>query len=147
MPTQQANLSETLVSYSRRSLWAALALVVVLGAIAVSLAIYPGAQMAGNAAALLPLAIVFSAVGLRSRGGQLASQNPAAMKSIRDDELRQQSLSRAYRNGLLAVLVVQPLLAFALATFAASYPLAVMAAVTVTTGAAVVLASLLAYDR
>jgi hypothetical protein len=147
MPSKEANLSESLVSYSHRSLWVALALVLALGATAVSLAIFPGAKMAGNVAALLPLAIVFAAVGLRSRGGKLASQHPAAMRAIQDDELRQQSLSRAYRNGLLAVLVVQPLLAFALASFAASYPLAVMAAVTVTTGAAMVLASLLAYDR
>lgn len=147
MPSQEASLSESLVRYSHRSLWVALAFVLVLGATAVSLAIFPGAKITANIAALLPLAIVFAAVGLRSRGGKLAARHPAAMKSIQDDELRQQSLSLAYRNGLLSVLLVQPLLAFGLASYAASYPLAVMAAATVTTGAAVVLASLLAYDR
>lgn len=147
MLSKETNLSESLVSYSHRSLWVALALILVLGATAVSLAVFPGAKIAGNIAALLPLAIVFAAVSLRSRGGKLAARHPGAMKAIQDDELRQQSLSRAYRNGLFAVIAAQPLLAFVLASSAASFPLAVMAAVTVTTGAAVVLASLLAYDR
>lgn len=147
MQSSKANVSEALVSYSHRSLWIALTFILVLGVTAVALAIHPGSKITGNVAALLPLAIVFAAVGLRSRGGKLAAQHPAAMKAIRDDELRQHSLSLSYRNGLLAVLVVQPVLAYALASFPASYPLAVMAAVSVTTGAAVVLASLLAYDR
>lgn len=147
MPTKETNLSDSLVSYSHRSLWFALAFIVVLGATALSLAIFPGAKISGSVAALLPLAIVFAAVALRARGGKLAAQHPAAMKTIQDDELRQQSLNRAYRNGLLAVLVAQPLLAFSLLSFPASYPLAVMAAATVTFGAVVVLASLLAYDR
>lgn len=147
MSSEKSNLSESLVSYSRRSLWLALAFILVLGVSAISLAIFPGAKMTGNVAALLPMAIVLAAAGLRSRGGRLAGQHPAAMKSIHDDELRQQSLHRAYRNGLLAVLVLQPLLAFALASFAAAFPLAVMAAATVTIGAVAVLASLLAYDR
>lgn len=147
MPTKEANLSDSLVSYSHRSLWGALAFILVLGTTAISLAIFPGARISGNVAALLPVAIVFVAVGLRSRGGKLAARHPDAMKAIQDDELRQQSLNRAYRNGLLAVLVAQPLLAFLLASFPASFPLAVMAAATVTTGAVVVLASLLAYDR
>lgn len=147
MSSKETGLSESLVSYSHRSLWLALAFIVVLGVTAISLAVYPGAKMTGNVAALLPMAIVLAAVGLRSRGGKLATQHPAAMKSIQEDELRQQSLHRAYRNGLLAVLVAQPLLAFTLASNTAAFPLAVMAAATVTVGAVAVLASLLAYDR
>ena len=147
MPNKEINLSDSLVSYSHRSLWVALAFILLSGATAVTLAIFPGANIGGNVAALLPLAIVFAAAALRSRGGKLAARHPAAMKAIQDDELRQQSIHRAYRNGLLGVLVVQPLLAFSLASFHAAYPLAVMAAVTVTTGAVVVLASLLVYDR
>lgn len=147
MSTKETNLPESLVSYSHRSLWLALAFILVLGGTAVSFAIFPGAKMTGNVAALLPMAIVLAAVGLRSRGGKLAAQHPAAMKSIQEDELRQLSLHRAYRNGLLAVLVAQPLLAFTLASFAAAFPLAVMAAASVTVGAVAVLASLLVYDR
>lgn len=137
---------EPLVSHSRSSLWLALAIILVLGAVAVSTAIYPGINVIPFAG-LFPVAIAIAAGALRARGGKLAAEHPDVMKNIREDELRQQSQGRAYRNALLAVLVVQPLLAFALTSSVVSYPLALMATVTVIAGAAVFLASLLFYDR
>jgi hypothetical protein len=61
--------------------------------------------------------------------------------------LRQQSLQRAWRNGLLAVLLAQPLLALLFALAAPPQPLLLMASLTVLTGVATVLGSVLMYDR
>jgi hypothetical protein len=70
-----------------------------------------------------------------------------ALKAVRKDELRQASLSRAWRNGFFAVLGLQPVLALGLAWSGAADGIALMAAGTVTIGAVTVLASLLWYDR
>jgi hypothetical protein len=63
------------------------------------------------------------------------------------DELRQASLHRAYRNGFIGILILQPLLVLLLPWTPVVYPAAVMACASVTTGAVIVLGSLLYYDR
>lgn len=143
--------SDTLVHYSRRGLWTALALLLVLSGWAIAVNLFPGsaaAAMAGQAALLLPLAIAV-AVGVLRASLRGLSGNPRspAMKAVLDDDLRQQSMQRACRNGLLAVLLAQPLLALLLAMTAPSQPVLLMASLTVLTGVATVLASVLAYDR
>jgi hypothetical protein len=70
-----------------------------------------------------------------------------ARKAMQTDELRQASLSRAWRNGFFAVLGLQPVLALGLSWSGAANAAAPMAAVSVTIGTATVLASLLWYDR
>ncbi|MCS0588611.1 hypothetical protein ACFQ09_17890 [Massilia norwichensis] len=70
-----------------------------------------------------------------------------ALKAVRNDELRQASLSRAWRNGFVAVLGLQPLLALFLTWSGTEYGIALMAAVTVCAGATTVHTSLLWYDR
>jgi hypothetical protein len=70
-----------------------------------------------------------------------------ALKAVRNDELRQASLSRAWRNGFLAVLGLQPVLALGLTWSGAAYGVALMAATTAFAGAATVHASVLWYDR
>lgn len=147
MQLNKTQVTETLVAYSHRSIWLALVFVLIAGAIAVSIAIFPGEGKGKSLVPLIPIAIALAVATLRARGGRLAAEHPAVLKDIQADELRQHSLNLAYRNGLFAALAVQPLLAIGLTSAAISYPLAVMAAVTVTIGASAVLASLLVYDR
>jgi hypothetical protein len=61
--------------------------------------------------------------------------------------LRQASLHRAYRNGFIAMLILQPLLVLLLPWTSVVYQTAAMACASVTAGAAIVLGSLLYYDR
>lgn len=70
-----------------------------------------------------------------------------SIDALRNDELRQASLQRAWRNGFFVMLVAQPIVAVALVWISVSHEGAVMAAVTVVTGSLTALASLLWYDR
>jgi hypothetical protein len=141
--------SDTLVTFSHRSLWMALAILLLLAAWAVTVNLFPGsvaAEMAGHAAVILPLAIIIAVAALQSSlKGLSLDPRSKAMKAVLDDELRRQSMQRACRNGLLAVMLAQPLLAFLVA--ALPQPLILMASLTVLTAVATVLASVLAYDR
>jgi predicted permease len=70
-----------------------------------------------------------------------------SIDAVRNDELRQASLQRAWRNGFFVMLVAQPIVAVAFVWISVSHEGAVMAAVTVVTGSLTALASLLWYDR
>jgi hypothetical protein len=151
MATHKASDSELLVKYSRFSLYFALALLLALGTYAVLILVFPdssAAAMGHRLFVMLPIAIVIVLASLRSSlHGVRAHPREAAMKALRNDELRLQALNRAYRNGLIAVLMAQPLLVLALSAAALPYPLLPMAGATVLIGVATVLCSLLAYDR
>lgn len=143
--------TEWLVHLARRDLWAALTLLVLLGAIALAVVAFPesmAAAMAHKLLMLLPVIIAIAVVALRAsgRGASPSPSNPA-MKAILHDELRQASLARAHRNGFMAMLLLQPLLAWMLTWTSVAHPAASMAGASVLTGAAVFLASFLYYDR
>ena len=146
MQSNKSEISESLFAYSHCSLWIALVFVVLTGAIMIKLVLSPGGSMT-TLAVMIPVAVPIIAAALRVRGGKLAEQNPELMKSIQYDELRQHSLNLACRNGFIAALVCQPVLGFALTAAAIASPLVIMAAMTVTISTAVVLGSLLYYDR
>lgn len=143
------NDSDTLVRYSHRGLWTALILLLILAAWAVTVNLFPArAALAGKAALLLPLAIAIALGSMRaSLRGLSGHPSSPAMKAVLEDELRQQSLQRAWRNGLLAVLLAQPLLSLLFAIAAPPQPVLLMASLTVLTGVATVLGSVLLYDR
>lgn len=146
MQSTNSEISESLVAYSHRSLWIALVFVVLTGAIMIRLVLSPGGDVT-TLAVMIPIAVPIMVAALRVRGGKLAEENPEVMKSIQHDELRQHSLHLACRNGFVAALVCQPVLAFALTVAAIPSPLVIMAAMTVTVSTAVVLGSVLYYDR
>jgi hypothetical protein len=142
---------EHLVHVSRRSLWVALGFILLCGGAGLVLLVLPDAQaarMAKNLMMMLPLVIVFAIAALRmtAKGVSMNPSNPA-LQAIRNDELRQASLHRAYRNGFFALLTAQPLLAVLLTVLPGAYPVAVMAGAGSMAGAVVFLASLLYYDR
>lgn len=136
---------------SRRSLWCALGIVLIVGAVALVLLAAPESQaalMATRLFMLLPLIVVFTGAWLRmSTKGISLDSSSAAMQAIQNDELRRASLHKAYRNGLCAVLLLQPLLALCLTSMNTPYPVAIMSAATALAGVASFLASLLYFDR
>jgi RsiW-degrading membrane proteinase PrsW (M82 family) len=142
---------DVLAQLLRRHLWVAFTLIVLLGGVAIAMIAFPHSQISARATqlfALLPIvmAIAFAALKGSAKGVSMDPASPA-MKTIRNDELRQASLSRSYRNGLLAVLMLQAPLALLLTWASHENPVALMAGVTVITGMAVFLASMLYYDR
>ena len=143
--TEQATPIDHAVHMSHRHLMAALGLLLLLG-VAALLGFGEGAavQAGGAMWKALPLIIIIMVAALHRMGKRVDAR---ALESVRKDDLRQASLQRAWRNGFLAVLFLQPVLAPGLAWSGAAHGVALMAAVTVTLGATTVLASLLWYDR
>jgi hypothetical protein len=143
--------SERFVKFSRRGLWIALALLLVLGGYAIVINVFPNSTTASSAhrlANILPLAITIAvAWAYLSLKGSAVDQRGALMTQMLNDELRQHSLSRAYRNALIAVLIGQPVLALLAAWMALPFPELLMASATALIGTGVVLCTMLIYDR
>lgn len=143
------NRTEALVQHSRRSLGVALVLILAAGVKAML-----GAGLLGTPSSdfrawgTVPFIIGVTAIAMRTGATRPAknSRDPD-LRAVLDDELRQASLNKAYRNGFFAILIVQPLLMCLLPWTAVVDPAAVMASATLTVGATAVLGSLLYYDR
>lgn len=144
MKTAVHDHQDKLVAFSRRQLWFALGAVLVLAAVAVGLLAFPGAEAPARLFSLLPIVIVLAVAALKTGGGAPTS---AELRALVDDELRQASQQKASRNGFLAVLAAQVVLAPGLAWLSTPYPVALMAVLTIATGLTVFLASLLYHDR
>lgn len=151
MTSELLTESDQLVKFSRRSIWIALTLLLVLCAYAIIINVFPGsdaAAMANRSAGLLPIAIIITLVAVRSSlNGASTDPSGVAMKAVLNDDLRRLSLNRAYRNGFIAVLFFQPVLVLLLSWTTVSHPVVLMASFTALVGACVVLCSMLAYDR
>jgi bacteriorhodopsin len=142
---------EHLLQVSRRSLWLALGFIALLGAVGLVLLALPdtkAGRIAASLMSMLPLMMVLALAGLRmkAKGVNMASSNPE-LRAIRNDELRQASLHKAYRNAFFALLLAQPLLVVLLTVIPGAYPIPMMAGAGSAIGAVVFLASLLYYDR
>ena len=146
MHTAAHDHQDRLLAFSRRQLWFALGSVLVLAALAVGLLAFPGAEAPSRLFSLLPIVIVLAVAALKSGGGRGAPSS-AEVQALVDDELRQASQHRASRNGFLAVLAAQAVLAPVLAWLSTPYPVALMAVLTIATGLSVFLGSVLYHDR
>ena len=141
---EQATSIDAAVRMSHRHLMAALTIVSMLGLAAVLSLTTAEGRADKILWTVLPVIITIVAASLHGMNKRVDAR---ALKAVRNDELRQASLSRAWRNGFFAVLGLQPVLALAITWGAAANGIALMAAGAVTIGAATVLASLLWYDR
>lgn len=139
--------TEQLVQLSRRQLWLALVFIFVFGTIAIVQLAFPGQHM-HKLWSNSPVVIIVALASL-SRAIRRVKEKATAsgMRVVLDDELRQASLQRAYRNAFFAMLVLQPLMALAVTTFALANSVAVMAAASALGGAVAMLGSFLYYDR
>jgi hypothetical protein len=142
---EQPTSIDAAVRMSHRHLLAALGLVLLMGMAALLGFAGAGAAQPGHVLwMVLPIIIAITATSMRSMSKRVDAR---ALEAVRNDELRQASLSRAWRNGFFAVLGLQPMLALGLGWSGAADAAALMAAASATIGAATVLASLLWYDR
>ena len=143
--------TETLTRFARRGLWLALLLILLLGIYAVVANAFPESRAAhygGRLMSLLPIAIVFAIVWLRSslRGANAHAANPP-MHAVLHDELRQLSMHKAYRAAFFGMLLCQPILGFTLAWMPLPATPQIMATVTVAVGTCVFLATFLLCDQ
>jgi hypothetical protein len=129
---------------SHRHLLAALMIVSMLGLAAVLSLTTAEGRADKILWTVLPVIIAVTAASLQRMYKRVDTR---ARKAMQTDELRQASLSRAWRNGFFAVLALQPLLSLGLVWSGATQGIALMAAITVCVGAGVVHTSLLWYDR
>ena len=139
---------ERWIRLSRRHLWFALTLLLVAGAAALGRLAFPGPASAALSQYAFGLLPVFIGIGVAAlRPPSRAEGGSAAMQAVVNDELRQASLHRAWRNGFIAALALQalPLLLPLWLDFA--NPAASGAVATILGAIAVFIASLLYYDR
>jgi hypothetical protein len=141
---EQPSPIEAAVRMSHRHLMAALMIVAMLGLAAVLSFTTAGGNPGRILWTVLPAMITVTAASLHRMYKRVDAR---ALAAVRNDELRQASLSRAWRNGFFAVLGLQPVLALGLAWSGTVHGIALMAAVTACVGAATVHTSLLWYDR
>lgn len=140
MSTHANTDQETVERFSRRSLWVALIIMLLLGAFA--FATLAGTGVPGWSGGLVAIAISAAVVALGKMPG-----SPKAQRALQQDELHRQSVALAQRDALIAVLVAQPLYAYATTQVPSSSAAPLMACATVTLGSVVLIASLLLRDR
>lgn len=139
---------ERWIRLSRRHLWFALALLLVAGAAALGRLAFPGpasAALSQYAFGLLPVFIGIGVAALRSPSR--AEGGSAAVQAVVNDELRQASLHRAWRNGFMAALAMQLVLLVLPLWLEPANPAATGAVATILGATVVFLGSLLYYDR
>ncbi len=151
MPQAASPTTDHLNRYARRGLIASLLLILLLGTCAALTNLAPAsalAQRASQLLILLPVVLVFVIVWIRvamPRGQRRITR--AQIQSIAQDELRQNSMSKAWRASLIGVLLCQPVLAVALTALPTPGAPVLMAAATVLVGASFFLGTLLFCDR
>lgn len=140
---------ERLSRYSRGHLWFVL---VLLGGLAVGYALdtfMPGLHVPPGVTEALSIGIgaAFNFSSQRNAQGVDFSTGSPAMQALKNDELRQQARSKAFRNGFFVLLAYPPACAFTLTGLGVANPLPFLVASGAWLGAVVFLASLLWYDR
>jgi uncharacterized membrane protein len=141
--------TEKLIQMSRRQLWFAMGFITILGTLAILR--LASLQTKSEVAALwanLPIVIIIAVTAMkRAKKRVEGTMSPRQLDAIVNDELRQASQQRAYRNGFFAVLVAQPLLAIVVTSMEPAYPVGIMAVGSAIAGALTMFGSLLYYDR
>lgn len=136
--------TERLIEYSRRRLWAVLAMLLMIGLVFLVDMVF---ALRVPAALMIPIAIVVAfARPLRTKGIDFSQSSPA-MKAMRQDELRQLAQAKAFRNGFFVLLAYPPICAFALTGLTVPDPLPIVVESGAWLGAVTCLASLLWHDR
>lgn len=144
-----SSATDLLVQHSRRQLWVALFLVVVLGAGALFLLAFPG-KGSGPGQYLMflyPEIVAGALLSLRRNKRALAGVTAARVQAVVDDELRRHSLAMAWRNAFFVMLLAQPVFGLAVIWSGSPHPVALLAAANALAGVVTALASVLYHDR
>ncbi len=147
--TQEKMNSDVLVRISHMSLWILLGTILYVGA-AVLAMLLGGPKLAGGARWALIMLPIFNAIAfgaVLTRTGKANCASSAQMRALIDDELRQQALSKGYRNGFFSALVTTVAASLAVSVAGVDKAPAVIMVVVVTVGVATMLASVLYHDR
>lgn len=142
-----SSATDLMVQHSRRQLWVALILVVLLGSGAICLLAFPGARNGNTLMYLYPDFLAIGLVSIYRSKRQLKGVTAARVQAVVDDELRRHSLGMAWRNGFFVMLLAQPVFALFATWSASPHPVALLAAASALAGVATALASVLYYDR
>lgn len=143
--------SELFLRYSRRSMFVSLGFILVMGSLAIALAISPdgaASRFLTGAPWLIPIAcvIVVGAMQATLRGNRWTARSPE-VQAIMSDEWRRSNLDRALRVAFVAILIAQIPLALLFTVLPAQRALFAMAASTITLGLALIAGLFLAFDR
>ncbi len=143
--------SENYLRFSRRSMGALLAEVLVIGTLCMVMTLWPGSGQYWMVQAgwLLPVAITIGLVTLQRttlRGGRWRP-DVAEVRTIMDDEWRRVNLNRAMRFAFTGVLILQVPLGLTLAHLPALRAVIAMATATTTVGMTTLISLFLYFDR
>lgn len=141
--------SDVLVRLSHMSLWVLLLTILYAGA-GMVLVLAGGPQVAEaarTAMILLPIANVIALGALRAKGGKANCMRSPQMRAVLNDEMRQQALSKGYRNGFFATMIATIVVGCIVSLAGVAKAPAVMIVAVITVGVAAMLDSVLYYDR
>ncbi len=143
------NQEEACIKYCRRSIQLALALILMLSVVAVvQLAGVNAGDITTNLMMLLPVYIVVSIAwlsALRKKAGTLSSSD--VFRVVLEDELRAQSLNRAFRFTFVLMIVSQIPLAIYFTANSIVNASIIQSIVTIVLGVTAFLTLFLIYDR
>jgi hypothetical protein len=140
---------ETIVRLARRSLWTVMLLVILLLLAAALVVMAPDSEAAALGNRLFKVLPVLIVIGCGAMLGKVRHTpgSRALMRQVLNDELRQQSLARGYRNGFFAMLCCQAPLLLLFITAGAGSAAALLACTTAAIGLLTAIATVLWYDR
>jgi hypothetical protein len=143
--------SDLYVRLSRRSLYALLLVILLLGAAGIAMALRPAgtvSRMMERTSWFIPilLIIVTGALQTSARKHGFTPQSPE-VKAVLEDELRLASMDRARKFAFIAVLMAQVPLALLFAQWPSLHALLAMAVATITLGMTSLIALFLVFDR
>ena len=151
--SEPENSSELFLRFTRRSMFATLLIVLVMGTLSVMLAVSPhgpAARFLSQAPWFLPVAIILMIAVTHGslRAGRWNAQSPE-VKAVMGDEWRRTNMDRAMRITFVVILLAQvPLgLSFSFAGLPPLRALMAMAASTITIALALLATLFLIFDR
>jgi len=137
------------VKYCRRSIQLALTLIVVIGLIAIAQLAIPGTEVVTKKLMLLlPVYLVISIIWLftlRKKAG--ISNNSSVFRVVIEDELRMQSLNKAFRNSFLFVIISQIPIAYLFYVSSIISASIIQSILTIVLGITMFLTLFIIYDR
>jgi len=145
----EINYLEARVKYCRRSIQLALILIVVIGLIAIAQLAIPGTEMiTKNVMILLPIYIVISIIwlfNLKNKTGM--TNNSSVFRAVMEDELRMQSLHKAFRHSFIFVIISQIPMAYLFSVSSIISASIIQSILTIVLGITTFLTLFLIYDR